>query len=280
MRVGTIDDAGTTRAAVQGERDWVVLDAPDIGALVAAADWRASVDAAVADPARRRVVRPRMLRPVLHPGKIVCCGLNYRDHIAETGRETPAQPTLFAKFEDTLTDPDAEITIVGSQKVDWEAELAVVLGAQVSRADRTEAAAAILGYTVANDVSVRDWQSRTLQWLQGKAFDASCPIGPCIVTADEFDPVAGAAIGAAIDGATMQESNTRHLLFDAADLVSYVSAFARLRPGDIILTGTPSGVGMGRTPQRFLRDGETLTTWVDGIGELTNRFRIVPEEAA
>lgn len=280
MRLGTVEHAGGARAAVQDGREWVLLDAADVGSLAASPDWRAQAARAVADPDSTRLTGPRLLRPILRPGKVICCGLNYRDHIAETGRETPQYPTLFAKFADTLTDPDADITIAGSQKVDWEAELAVVVGAEASRVDRAGATAAILGYTVANDVSARDWQSRTLQWLPGKAFDASCPMGPCVVTPDEFDPVAGAAIGTAIDGTTVQDSNTRHLLFDAADLLAYVSAFARLHPGDVILTGTPGGVGLGRSPQRFLADGETVTTWVEGIGQLHNRFHLVPEERA
>ncbi len=280
MRLGTIDLRGTARAAIADGDEWVVLDAADIGELAARADWHSATQRALDEPGRERVTDPALLRPVLRPAKVLCCGLNYADHIRETGREVPRYPTLFAKFADTLTDPSADINVFGSTQVDWEAELAVVVGSPVRRADREAAADAILGYTVANDVSARDWQSRTLQWLQGKAFDASTPIGPVIVTPDEFDPVAGARIGAAVDGETVQDGNTRELVFDAAALVAYVSQFTRLDAGDILLTGTPGGVGSGREPQRFLGDGQVLTTWIDGIGQLRNRVRIHPGAAA
>jgi 2-keto-4-pentenoate hydratase/2-oxohepta-3-ene-1,7-dioic acid hydratase in catechol pathway len=280
MRLSTIAWQGLGRAAAADGAQWVVLDADDVGDLVSRPGWRQATAEALRDPARPRVSRPVLRTPIPHPSKILCCGLNYKDHIAETGRETPAYPTLFAKFADTLTDPDAEITMLGSQKVDWEAELAVVVGAETFRANRAQAAEAILGYTAANDMSARDWQARTLQWLPGKAFDASCPIGPVIVTADAFDPKAGARIQAWVGDEVMQDSNTRELLFDASDLVSYASTFTRLHPGDLILTGTPSGVGLGRTPQRFLADGELVTVTIDGIGSLTNRIRTGANEDA
>ncbi|MBC9937091.1 fumarylacetoacetate hydrolase family protein [Leucobacter sp. cx-87] len=283
MRLGTIRDTdGHSRAVVQNGEEWVLLDAADIGELVAHDGWRAAVTAAVASPdaERRLVAGASLLAPILRPAKILCCGLNYRDHIVETGRETPEFPTLFAKYADTLTAPDAVIEVTRSAKIDWEAELAVVVGSPIRGATREQAAAAILGYTVANDVSLRDWQSRTLQWLQGKAWDETTPIGPVVVTADEISPTDGLEIRAEIDGEVMQVSNTRELVFDAADLVAYVSQFTRLMPGDIILTGTPGGVGLGRSPQRWLRDGEVLTTHIEGIGTLRNLFRIAPVDGA
>lgn len=276
MRLATLRLAdATTRAAVADGDDWVLLDAPDVGALVAATDWRAAVDRSGGEGAERvAAADAAFATPIARPAKIVCCGLNYADHIAETGRETPTYPTLFAKFADTLTDPDAAIEVVGSEKVDWEAELTVVVGRPVHRASVEEARDAILGYTVANDVSMRDWQQRTLQWFQGKAFDDTTPVGPVVVTADEIDPVAGLDIVAEVDGEAVQTSNTRELVFDAATLVAYVSQIMRLAPGDLVLTGTPGGVGLGREPQRFLADGETLTTRIEGIGELRNTIRI------
>lgn len=279
MRLGTIRHAGShSRAVVQDGEHWVVLDAGDVGELVAQAGWEAAAAAALASPTSVRlpVAGASLLAPILRPEKILCCGLNYRDHIAETGRETPEFPTLFAKYADTLTAPDADISVSDSAKVDWEAELAVVVGKPIRGASREQAENAILGYTVANDVSMRDWQARTLQWLQGKAWDATTPIGPVIVTRDEISPTEGLQICADINGEVMQQSNTRELVFDAAELVSYVSQFTQLRPGDLILTGTPGGVGLGRSPARWLRDGEVLTTSIEGIGTLRNTLRITP----
>lgn len=277
MHLGTLRTTEHgTRAAVRDGDDWILLDASDVGSLVTDSAWRRAVEATRTDPAAERVAggNAHLLAPILRPAKIVCCGLNYHDHIVETGRDVPQFPTLFAKFADTLTDPDAEIEIEGSVKVDWEAELAVVVGAPLSKASAAEAEAAILGYTVANDVSCRDWQSRTLQWFQGKAWDRTTPLGPVVVTADEISPKDGLDIHAEIDGVTVQTSNTRELVFNSADLLAYVSQFTRLEPGDIVLTGTPGGVGLGMSPQRWLHDGEVLTTTIEGIGTLRNRMRI------
>lgn len=277
MRLATIRHSdGITQAAAQQGDEWVLLSSRNVGDLISQNDWREQVARALADASVTRVgLDEELVAPLPRPGKIICCGLNYHDHIAETGRDVPEYPTLFTKFADTITDPCAEIHVgVDSAKVDWEAELAVVIGTPVRKATKADAEAAILGYTVANDVSYRDWQSRTLQWFQGKAWDATMPVGPVIVTADEISPKDGLAITADIDGEVQQSSNTRELVFDSADLVAYVSQFTQLRPGDLILTGTPGGVGLGQSPQRWLRDGETLTTTIEGIGSLRNRFHI------
>ncbi len=277
MRLGTVRTAAGTRAAVQQGEAWVLLDAADVGELVARDGWAAEALARCEDATaeRRPVSGAELAAPVPRPGKVVCCGLNYHDHIVETGREVPEYPTLFAKFADTLVGPGDDIEVGGdSSRVDWEAELAVVVGKPIRRASRAEAEAAILGYTVANDVSYRDWQSRTLQWFQGKAWDATTPIGPVVVTADEISPRDGLEIRGLVGEEVVQLSNTRELVFDSADLVAYVSQFTRLSPGDIILTGTPGGVGLGRSPQRFLRDGEILTTSIEGIGTLRNTVLI------
>jgi acylpyruvate hydrolase len=272
----------STRAAVRDGEDWVLLAVADLDEHLAAPASQAVATAVLADPAAARVpvAEAKLLRPLLRPGKIVCCGLNYRDHIAETGRETPEYPTLFGKFADTLTDPDADIEVAGSGEVDWEGELAVVIGSEVWQADERAAEQAIAGYTIANDVSMRDWQRRTLQWLQGKVWERTTPLGPVVVTADEIDPRGGLEISVSIGEETMQHSNTRELLFDGPALVAYTSQFTRLRPGDLILTGTPGGVGLGREPRRFLADGELLVTRIEGIGELRNRFRIAPVSGA
>jgi acylpyruvate hydrolase len=212
--------------------------------------------------------------PLPPPAKVICCGLNYGDHIAEMGRELPSYPTLFAKHADTLVPDGADIVLPSGVQVDWEAELAVVVGAEIRGASREEAALAIGGYTVANDISVRDWQSRTLQWFQGKAWDATTPIGPVVVPADAIDPIAGVEVVCRVNGRERQRGNTRTLVFDCPSLLAYISTFTVLRPGDVVLTGTPGGVGMGMTPPTFLADGDVVETEVTGIGTLTNTVRL------
>ncbi len=188
------------------------------------------------------------------------------------GRELPSHPTLFAKFPDTLTGARDDLILPAeSEEVDWEAELGVVVGAPVRRASTEEAAAAIAGFTVVNDVSMRDWQWRTAQWLQGKMFEASTPVGPWLVTGDEVDGAADLAIGCEVDGVVMQSSRTSDLLFGPAELVAYVSRITTVRPGDVIATGTPGGVGAARSPKVFLAPGQVLRTVIEGIGECVNR---------
>jgi acylpyruvate hydrolase len=205
---------------------------------------------------------------------VICCGLNYGEHIAETGRDLPTHPTLFAKFADSLIGPTDDVVIPGDVSADWEAELAVVVGRTLTRASRAEAAEGILGYTVANDVSMRDWQRRTLQWFQGKAWDATTPVGPVVVTADEIDPTAGITITCRVNGVEVQRDSTSTLVFDSAELLSYISTFTTLRAGDLVLTGTPGGIGMAREPAWFLADGDVLETEIEAIGTLTNTVRV------
>lgn len=261
----------------------MLLGEKNLSSLLTHNDWRTRAALALGD-ARLEVIpvdQADLHTPLPQPAKIVCCGLNYRDHIVETGREVPEYPTLFAKYADTQLGPYDQIEIGDdSSQVDWEAELAVIVGSPIRKANRAQAAAAILGYTVANDISYRDWQARTLQWFQGKAWAATMPIGPIVVTADEIDPAAGLEITCEIDGVVMQRSNTKELVFDAADLVAYVSQFTPLAPGDIVLTGTPGGVGLGMRPQRWLRHGEVIRTEIAGIGELRNRISMEhPQES-
>ncbi|SDK35948.1 acylpyruvate hydrolase [Cryobacterium psychrotolerans] len=279
MRLATLEVNGSSTAAVEVNGLFVSLPAADVGALLKQPDWRQVVEAHLADePAVS--VRDADYRAVIPaPSKVLCCGHNYSEHIRELGRELPPFPTLFAKFADTLTGPYAELVLDGeSTEIDWEAELAVVVGAEVYKCTPEEASAAIAGYTVANDVSMRDWQRRTLQWLQGKAFDASTPLGPVLVTADECSPESGLAITCTVNGEVVQEGCTSTLVFDAAALISYISTFTVLRPGDVVLTGTPGGVGMARKPPRFLADGDVLVTAIEGIGELRNRVRMPVRE--
>lgn len=267
MRLATVTGPTGTMAAVQDGGDWRALPAPDLSAAFADGSWRAEPGAVVPDAVP--------VLPLPRPGKVVCCGLNYGAHIRETGREVPTHPTLFAKFADTLTGPTDDLRLDASAQWDWEAELAVVVGATVHRANRDHARAAIGGYTVANDLSARDWQRRTLQWFQGKAWDATTPLGPVVVTPDEVDPTAGLAISCRIGDEEVQRDSTGTLVFDAADLLAYVSTFTTLRPGDLVLTGTPGGVGTARDPQRWLADGDVLETEVEGIGLLRNTIRLI-----
>lgn len=249
---------------------WMALETGDhsLSGLLRRPNWRELATHLGGPVAEKEILS--FENPVPSPTKVVCCGLNYRNHIVEMGRDLPEYPTLFAKYADTLVGPTDEVLTPEHVKLDWEAELAVVVGSEVYRVTREQAEQSIAGYTVANDVSMRDWQRRTMQWFQGKAHDSTTPVGPVVVTPDSLDPIQGLQITCAINGETVQESSTDQLVFDCAELISYISGFTRLRPGDIVLTGTPGGVGMGMDPQRFLADGDVLTTSIEGIGTLRN----------
>ncbi len=269
MRLATVRYADTTTAAVRDGADWRALPWPDLSALLASTTVAHALTLTgdtIAD------ATPTL--PLPAPTKVICCGLNYSEHIRETGRDLPAHPTLFAKYADTLVGPTDDIALPAGLDVDWEAELAIVVGQRLHRADVATARAAIAGYTVANDISVRDWQYRTLQWFQGKAWDATTPVGPVLVTPDEIDPTAGLEVICRVNGEQMQHDSTSTLVFDCAALLAYICTFTVLRPGDLVLTGTPGGVGTARTPARFLADGDVVETEVTGIGTLRNTIRL------
>jgi len=270
MKLATVRTEDGLRAVRVEDDGYVDIGPGDVGELLRREDWR-SVAAAAESPCLP--VEPSRLAPVVpHPGKIVCVGLNYRTHITEMGRDLPEFPTLFAKFPEALIGPnDPLILPPESDAVDWEAELVVVVGRSVRRADRATAEAAIAGYTVLNDVTARDWQFRTREWLQGKTWEATTPLGPVLVTPDELS--ADAEISCTIDDEVVQKSTINDLLFDAADLVAYVSTMITLNPGDLIATGTTGGVGHARKPPRYLKDGQTVVTRVEGIGELVTPVR-------
>lgn len=248
------------------------LGAADVGALLADPAWPERAASAAGETFSLEALDPAPLVP--HPEKVICVGLNYRSHILEMGHELPQYPTLFAKYAPTLIGAYDDIVLPSaSDKVDWEAELAIVIGARVRHANDEAAAAAIAGYTVCNDVTARDWQNRTSQFLQGKCFEATTPLGPALVTADEVGAGGPHAIRCAVDGEVMQESVTSDLLFGCVDLVRYISTVITLAPGDIIATGTPGGVGHARRPPVYLHDGQVVITTIDGIGECRNRCR-------
>jgi len=268
MRLATVRTDSGPRAALWRKNGWHALPARDLSAYLAA-HTTAEADALAGEALPGAVP----VLPLPAPGKVICCGLNYGDHILEMGRELPSHPTLFAKYADTLVGPDADIELPSGLDVDWEAELAVVVGTEIRNAAREDAEAAIAGYTVANDISIRDWQNRTLQWFQGKAWDASTPLGPVVVTPDEIDPVAGVEVTCRVNGVERQRGNTKTLVFDSATLLAYVSTFTVLRPGDVVLTGTPGGVGMGMKPPTFLADGDLVETEIAGIGSIAATLR-------
>ncbi len=270
MRFATIrTDPGTRAARVDGDT-LVELDARDVGDLLT----RAHTTSTARETGTTHDVATADYAPVVtHPGKILCQGLNYRNHILEMGNALPEHPTLFAKYRESLIGAHDDIVLPpDSDSVDWEAELTLVIGTRVRRAGPDEAATAIGGFTIANDVSMRDWQYRSIEFLQGKTWEHATPVGPWLFTPEELGGTApDLAIGCDVDGVTRQASRTSELVFSAADLVAYASQFVTLEPGDLLLTGTPGGVGHGMHPPTYLHDGEVLRTTIQGIGELRNR---------
>jgi len=217
-------------------------------------------------------LEPGMLAaPLRAPPKIACVGLNYHDHIRETGLDTPERPLIFAKFGSSLIGPDEPIRWPAglTSQVDWEAELAVVIGRRVRDVPVAEASESVFGYTAANDVSARDLQFGDGQWVRGKSIDSFCPIGPVLVTADAYDPAAK-RVASRVNGRTMQDSTTAEMIFGVAEIVSFLSCACTLEPGDLILTGTPWGVGGFRSPPVFLAEGDLVEVDVEGIGVLAN----------
>ncbi|WP_181348082.1 fumarylacetoacetate hydrolase family protein [Thalassobacillus sp. CUG 92003] len=212
--------------------------------------------------------------PVGKPTKIICVGHNYREHILEMKRELPENPVLFAKFNNTISGPDAPIVKKNvSDQYDFEAEFAFVMGKQAKEVKEDDALDYVAGYTIANDVSVRDLQKRTLQWLQGKSIDGTLPLGPWLVTKDEVPDPHNLNVELKVNGETKQKSNTSSLVFNVNRLVDFVSHLITLEPGDILLTGTPGGVGAARDPQEFLQEGDTVTISIDQIGVLENEVK-------
>lgn len=274
-KLATIRVDGGTRAvaleSLDGTEVHVDLGYESVGALLREPDWQERVrqstgEAMAASGAGFAPVVPQ-------PSKVICVGHNYRSHIEEMGRELPEFPMLFAKYADTLTGPYDEIEKpVETSQLDWECEVAVVIGHSVRRAQEAEAVSAIAGFTALNDISVRDWQSRTLQWLQGKMWEATTPVGPYLVTPDELSGGVRPALETqlTVDGAVKQSAHTSDLLFDPVELVKYISTIITLHPGDLIATGTNGGVGMARCPKEFLEVGQTVEAWVEGIGTMRN----------
>jgi 2-keto-4-pentenoate hydratase/2-oxohepta-3-ene-1,7-dioic acid hydratase in catechol pathway len=268
VRPGAVRHAGERAEVV----DLSVLGFDTLEKLIATGDQAfTAAEAAVAnDSAAAYLEDVELLSPLLSPPRIFCIGLNYLDHAAESQMKVQAVPTVFLKLQSSLTGHNSPIVLPAlSTEPDYEAELAVVIGkggANISEDWQSH----IFGYTILNDVSARDIQLATTQWVLGKSFATFCPVGPWITTSDEIADPHALDISLTIDGEELQNANTRDLIFKIPALLEYISSIVALEPGDIISTGTPPGVGLGRTPKRWLKPGETVSITIEGIGTLTN----------
>jgi len=212
--------------------------------------------------------------PIDRPQKIICVGLNYTDHAAEASLSLPERPLLFAKWPNTLIGPREPIVLPSiTSKVDYEGELAVVIGRQASRLTADDALDAVAGYLCANDVSARDLQFADKQWVRGKSLDTFCPVGPALVPASEIPDPQALVLRTILNGETVQEAPTSNMIFPVAQIVAFTSEAITLEPGDLILTGTPAGVGIFRKPELLLKPGDEVTVEIEGIGTLTNHVQ-------
>lgn len=279
MRVVTYEDAGKVRPGIVKQDTVVDLSGAGFHSVIelieAGAEGLAKAEK-LAGNAPREAQRPlqsvKLLAPVPKPGKLICVGLNYLDHAKETGSEIPKVPTIFNKFNTAVIGPGANIVLPKASKApDFEAEFAFVIGRGGRHIAKDNWKDHVFGYTIVNDVTARDYQRATTQWLMGKTFDTFAPMGPWIVTADEISDPHDLDIQLEIDGETLQDSNTRELIFKVPDLIAFLSSVFTLEPGDVVSTGTPSGVGFARKPPRYLRAGEEITVRIPAIGELKNR---------
>jgi 2-keto-4-pentenoate hydratase/2-oxohepta-3-ene-1,7-dioic acid hydratase in catechol pathway len=268
----SVTDSNVPRPGVLDQQNSAVID---LGAnyddtLAVIASGISSIDDAGAH-SNHKLSDVRLLAPISNPPRIFAIGLNYRDHAAESKMALPSAPVVFFKLPTAIIGPgDAIVLPNNSTEPDYEAELAFVIGKGGYRIPAAAWREHVYGYTIINDVSARDVQRATSQWSLAKSFPTYCPMGPAIVTADEILDPHKLAISLSIDGETLQNSNTRELIFKIPELIEYISSITPLLPGDIVSTGTPSGVGMGRTPQRWLKPGDTVTVTIEGLGSLTN----------
>jgi 2-keto-4-pentenoate hydratase/2-oxohepta-3-ene-1,7-dioic acid hydratase in catechol pathway len=215
-----------------------------------------------------------LMAPVPRPGKIICVGQNYLAHAQESNASAAQFPIIFAKYANTVIGPGDPIVVPPAVKEpDYEGELAVVIGRRGREIPESEALACVAGYTPLNDVSARDWQTRTSQWTLGKTVDTFCPMGPALVTADEVPDVQNLALRTIVSGEVLQEGHTSQMIFSVAHLIADISRVMTLEPGDVIATGTPAGVGMARKPPRWLRDGDVVRVEIEGVGILENPVR-------
>lgn len=273
MRLVTFDHGTGPRVGRLLGKQIVDLGCTDMAAFLALPDWQAKagkLDGAPAFP----LDSVRLLAPVTRPPKFIGIGLNYSDHAAEAGMAVPKQPILFAKFANSVSGPTDPIPHPGEAltgKLDWEVELGVVIGRKCRKVSEAEALDYIAGYTVINDVSARDLQMFDGQWLKGKALDGFAPMGPALVTADEIPDPQNLRLSLHVNGEKMQDGTTAAMVFGVASLVSFLSQLMTLEPGDVIATGTPPGVGMGKKPNPiWLQVGDVCRAEIEGIGVIEN----------
>ena len=271
MRFVTYDRGDGPRAGVLREDDTIVDSGPGgVDTLLREGGLPDAVAETGGVTPRRDA---RLLPPVLSPSKIVCLGLNYRDHAAEAGLDAPETPTFFAKFPNALAAPGAEVELPRySEKVDYEAEVAFVIGRRCRDVPESDALDVIAGYTLLNDLSARDYQFMTPQWLPGKVFDGSAPCGPALVTPDDAGPHDAIEIALILNGETMQSASTAQLIHGIPAVVAYLSKLMTLEPGDLVSTGTPAGVGSARDPRVWLKPGDEVVVESPTLGRLENRL--------
>ncbi len=280
MRLVTYEAKGNARVGVLDGDEIVDLkaiapDLPDtLKAVIAAGLPAGLADRVRGAPAKARIKRSnaKLLLPISDPGKIVCVGLNYHDHAAETGQAVPTFPPLFLRATTSLAGPEEPMVVPKvSEELDFEAELTIVIGRTCRHVSQAEALDYVFGYTCFNEGSVRYYQRKSTQWTGAKNFDRTGPLGPWITTADEVPAGAdGLRVRTVLNGEVMQDASTAGMIFKCAEIVSTISSIMTLEPGDLIPTGTPAGVGMGRKPPIWLKPGDVVTVSVEGIGELTS----------
>ena len=279
MRIARLEHEGSSEFAVSaGEGGWVPvsqlgLDYPDTAALIRDHE---TVRAAVEQFAGQTVsaVDDRLLSPIVRPGKILAVGLNYASHARETGATPPERPLIFAKYTSSLNGPFGDVAIGRqvTEQADYEVELGVVIGKTAKGVTEEAALDHVFGYVVANDVSARDWQRSDGQFSRSKSADTFCPVGPWITTADEVADPEALELRSRVNGEDRQSGSTADMIFDVPTLIAYLSATITLEPGDLILTGTPPGVGLGFAPPRFLQPGDVVECSIEGLGSIRNRF--------
>jgi len=288
MKLATFTHAGTTRIGLVDGEEVVDLAAaaPElpremVAFLGAGPAAMAAAKASLAGGARVPLADVRLEAPVLRPPKFLCVGLNYADHVAESGRETPQYPTIFNKQSTCVVGPTDPVHVPrASHVVDYEGELGFVIGRRCRHVSREDAADVIAGYLIVDDVTVRDWQLRTPTWTVGKSFDTHGPIGPWIVTADELPDPHQLRLRTWVNGDLRQDSNTKELIFDCFTLISHLSTAFTLEPGDVIATGTPAGVGIGMKPPQLLSAGDVVRIEIEGIGWIENPVIDEPPDTA
>jgi 2-keto-4-pentenoate hydratase/2-oxohepta-3-ene-1,7-dioic acid hydratase in catechol pathway len=267
-RAGCLLDGGVIDA-------WALLDEPDRSSLreLLAEQRLADLAAALPDASAELLANVELLPPIPDPEKIVCIGLNYREHAAEAGIDPPESPAIFGKYRNALAAPGAAVRLpAASRKIDYEAEVAFVVGSRVKEVEPGDAASHLAGYTLFNDLSARDLQFATPQWMPGKVFDGSAPCGPVLVTLDDAGPHDAIEFELQLNGETMQSGRTDDLIFSVPELLSHLSKLMTLEPGDLVATGTPSGVGGAREPRVWLQDGDEVVVSSPTLGRLETRI--------